>query len=61
MKLMGYCYTSDPWSHEIIEYISGDEKQIGYFEKASEYTEIENLFYTVVEFIKWYNKQLTEK
>ncbi len=60
IELLGYSYTSDPWSHTIIEYLSGEEKQIIYYQKDSDLSNIQNLFYSVIEFINWHNQQNNE-
>ncbi len=57
MEDMGYCFTSDPWSHQLIEYGSGDEKIIITHEFDSKTSKIEDLYYTVILFIKWHNQQ----
>ncbi len=50
----GYCFTSDPWTHKLIEYGTVDERVVLEYEKQNENTNLENLYYPVIEFIKWY-------
>lgn len=56
MEGMGYCLTSDPWSHQLIEYGTGDECVVVETQFDSDNSKIKELYIIVIEFIKWYNQ-----
>lgn len=57
MENMGYCFTSDPFSHELIEYGTGDECVVINHEFDNGRTKIEEMYLAVLKFIHWYNQQ----
>ncbi len=59
MEKLGYALTIDPWSVEVIEYLSGKEEVIIKYDKVWEenLNPIDNYYHPVLLFIEWYNKQ----
>jgi len=61
MEKLGYAMHIDPWSVEIVEYRSGKENTILSYDRDYEDNPIMHYYYPLVEFIKWYNKNLTDE
>lgn len=59
IESLGYGFTVDPWGIEIIEYISGNENSIVKFDRTDDEPKMEQYYYSVNKFIKWYNSLTT--
>lgn len=57
IETLGFGFTVDPWGMVIIEYISGNEKEIISFINYNNYPKLFQYYDTVTQFIKWYNDQ----
>jgi len=54
IEKMGYGFTIDPWSIQIIEYLSGEENEILMYQKDTELTWKQNYYFAVIDFLKWF-------